>query len=160
MSASIIFNYSFSILLNSKSKISVRGSLIGTISGAIMYGSVAGTCINIGAAIAVGLLAGFLSALYYEKLCVKVNASNIRDSFGYLNILVVSIIGTFMIAPIVLKTYYNYSVNLPPLQPSNAATGYFLGNLDIAGWVLVYVGVSLAIGILGGLIFGLILRLL
>lgn len=160
MSASIILNYSFSILLNAKSKISVRGSLIGTISGAIMYGSIAGTCINIGAAIAVGLISGFFSALYYEKLYVKVNASNIRDSFGYLNFLVVSFIGTFVITPIVLKIYYNYSVNLPPLQPSNAASGYFLGNLDIAGWVLVYVGVSLGIGILSGLIIGLILRCL
>lgn len=65
MSASIIFNYAFSILLNSSGKISLRGSLLGTISGAIMYGSVAATSINIGAAIAVGLLAGFFSALYY-----------------------------------------------------------------------------------------------
>lgn len=65
MSASIIFNYAFSILLNGRSRLSVRGSLLGTISGAIMYGSVAGTSINIGAAIAVGLLAGFFSALFY-----------------------------------------------------------------------------------------------
>jgi hypothetical protein len=65
MSASIIFNYAFSILLSSNYKMGIRGSLIGTISGAIMYGPVAGTCINIGAAIATGLFAGFLSAVFF-----------------------------------------------------------------------------------------------
>lgn len=159
MSASIIFNYAFSILLNSRSKISLRGSLLGTISGAIMYGSVAATSINIGAAIAVGLLAGFLSALYYEKIYAKVNETNIRDSFGYLNILIVSFIGTFIIAPTTLKTYYNYNVSLTTLQSSKITTG-FIGNLDIAGWVLAYVGISIAIGLASGLIIGLILRCL
>ena len=65
MSASIIFNYAFSILFSPNSKIGIRGSLVGTITGAIMYGSVAGTSINIGAAIAVGLVAGFISALFF-----------------------------------------------------------------------------------------------
>lgn len=30
-----------------------------------MYGSVAGTCINIGASIAVGLIAGLISAVFF-----------------------------------------------------------------------------------------------
>lgn len=159
LSASVISNYAFSALLSRSGKLTVRGSLLGTITGAIMYGSVAATSINIGAAIAVGLLAGFFSALYYEKLYVRVNETNVRDSFGYLNILAVSFVGTFIVAPTTLKTYYNYAVSLTTLQASKIATGY-ISNLDIAGWVLAYVGISIAIGLASGLIGGLVLRCL
>ena len=77
-----------------------------------MYGSVAGTSINIGAAIAVGLCAGFISALFFEKIYLAFNKSQIKDSFGGLSFLFVSFIGTFLIAPTVLKAYYNYDVTL------------------------------------------------
>jgi hypothetical protein len=160
MSASIVFNYAFSILLNSNSKIGIRGSLVGTITGAIIYGSVAGTCVNIGAAIASGLFAGFISAFFYEKIYPKLNDSSVRDSFGLINIWVISFLGTFFISPIVLKTYYNYSVDLPTLYPSNSpTTAYLVSNIGSAGWALVYVGISVAIGLIGGLIVGLLLKL-
>lgn len=137
----------------------IRGSLIGTITGAIIYGPVAGTCINIGAAIACGLLAGFISALFFEKVFPAINANTVKDSFGMFGILLVSFIGTFFISPIVIKTYYNYSVDLPTLYASNSpSTSYFISNKDSAGWVLVFVGVSSAIGLLSGLIMGLLLR--
>ncbi len=65
LSASVIFNYAIGIVINPTTKIGIRGSLLGTITGAIMYGSVAGTAIKIGAAIAVGLVAGATSAFFY-----------------------------------------------------------------------------------------------
>lgn len=73
LSASVIFTYAFSVLFNSQGKIGIRGSIIGTLTGAIIYGPVAGTCINIGAAIASGLFAGIFSALFFEKIYSKVN---------------------------------------------------------------------------------------
>lgn len=73
-----------------------------------MYGSVAGTSINIGAAIAVGLIAGSLSAFFYEKVYPKVNGDSIKDALGMGIIWVVAFLGTFVVAPIVLRTYYNY----------------------------------------------------
>lgn len=159
MSASIIFNYAFSTFFNAHSKFGIRGSLVGTISGAIMYGSVAGTCINIGAAIAVGLFAGFLSALFFEKIYPTLNRNHVTDTFGITFILIVSFLGTFFIAPTVIKTYYNYSVNLPTLNATNSATTInYISNLDAAGWALVYVGISMAIGLAGGLIVGLVAK--
>lgn len=73
-----------------------------------MYGSVAGTSVNIGAAIAVGIIAGSISAFFFEKVYPKVNGNSIMDSLGMGVIWPVAFLGTFVIAPIVLKTYYNY----------------------------------------------------
>lgn len=133
----------------------IRASLVGTITGAIMYGPVAATCINMGAAIACGIFSGFISALFFERFFPAINANGLRDSFGVWSILAVSFIGTFLIAPTVLKTYYNYSVDLPTLYPINKPTiNYFISSKDVAGWALSYVGVSVAIGLISGLAVG------
>lgn len=124
-----------------------------------MYGSVAGISINIGAAIAVGLCAGIISALFFEKIYPAFNKSQIRDSFGGLSILFISFLGTFLIAPTVVKTYYNYDVNLPTLYPSNTPSStYTISSVSVAGWCLVNVGVSIGIALVGGLIIGAILH--
>jgi len=65
MSASVIFYNAFAVLIGSRKRVEIRGSMIGTLSGAIMYGPIAGTCENIGASIAVGIFAGTLSAFYF-----------------------------------------------------------------------------------------------
>jgi len=151
LSASVIFTYTWSILFSSNNdKIGLMESIIGTIMGAVLYGPVAGTCINIGASIAIGLLAGFLSSLFYRKVFKSINLNGIRDSFGLIGIFIISFIATFFISPIVLKTYYNYDVILPTLNGT-------ITNVDAAGWVLVYVGISIGIGLTTGLIAGLIL---
>lgn len=80
--------------------------------GAIIYGPVAGTCINIGAAIASGIFAGFFSTFFYKKIYPKLNASGVRDTFGLFSIWIISFIATFLIAPIVIKAYYNNGINL------------------------------------------------
>jgi ammonia channel protein AmtB len=46
---------------------------MGTIMGAVLYGPVAGTSVNIGAAIALGIAAGFISALFFKKLYPRLN---------------------------------------------------------------------------------------
>lgn len=58
----------------------------------------------------------------------------------------VSLLGTFFIAPIVLKTYWNYQVTLPTLVNTSIA------NKDIAGYVLGFVGITIAIGFLTGVV--------
>lgn len=159
LSASVIANYAGSVLLNHKAKLGIRGSLVGTITGAIIYGPVAGTCVNIGAAIACGLIAGFVSALFFEKIFPLVNGQTIKDSFGLIGVLFVSFLGTFVVSPTVLKTYYNYSVDLQTLHPANSiSTAYTITNIDSVGWLLVYVGVSAGIGLVGGLVIGLIMK--
>jgi hypothetical protein len=71
---------------------------------------------------------------------------------GSIVFLVVSFLGTFFIAPTIIKTYYNYDILLPTLN--NTA----ITSVDAAGWLLVYVGISLGIGLGGGLISGLLLK--
>jgi H+/Cl- antiporter ClcA len=124
-----------------------------------MWGSVAGTSKNIGAAIAVGLIAGLISALFYEKLYPSLNNNKITDSFGIVNIWIVAFLGTFVVSPLVLRTYYNNDVDLPTLYPSNApSTSFFINNKDVAGWSLIYVGISLAVALVAGLIVGLLMK--
>jgi hypothetical protein len=71
MSSGAIFNYVFSILFGGK--IGIRGSLVGSIVGAVFWGPISGTCVNIGAAIAVGLIAGFITAFDYNYAIVSEN---------------------------------------------------------------------------------------
>lgn len=105
MSASVIFYYAFSVLIGKQKKMEIKGSTIGTLAGAIMYGPIAGTCQNIGASIAVGLFAGIISAFFFEKIQPKLNKRGIRDTLGGVLVLAVSLIGPFVVAPIVMIAY-------------------------------------------------------
>lgn len=65
-----------------------------------------------------------------------------------------------MIAPTVLKTYYNYNVNLPTLYPQGVSTSTsYISNKDTIGWILVYVGVSMGIGLFSGIFISLLLKI-
>lgn len=110
--------------------------MIGTITGAIMYGSIAQTCSNIGAAIACGTFSGFLSSFYYQKLFKKINVSRIYDSFGVTLIALVSLIGTFVVAPLVIHTYKYYRINLPTLPAISGTIGTMITSNAIAGYIL------------------------
>jgi hypothetical protein len=68
LSASVIASYASAVLFSETNRFGIKQSVIGTILGAIMYGPVAGTCFNIGAAIACGLFAGFIGTLLLSKL--------------------------------------------------------------------------------------------
>lgn len=74
MSASVIFTFAFSIVFGNK--IGAKEAVFGTISGGVIYGSVAGTCINIGTAIACGLFAGLTSAFYFRFIYNTINKKN------------------------------------------------------------------------------------
>jgi hypothetical protein len=97
--------------------------------------------------------------VYFERVLPKLNRGWVRDGLGLLGILLVSLLGTLLIAPTVIKAYYNYSVDLPTLYPQNSPTSnYAIGNADSAGWALVYVGVSMGIGLAAGLLVGLLMK--
>lgn len=159
LSGSVIFSCAGSALFGGR--IDVRDCVFGTITGGIIYGAVAGTSVNVGAAIASGLFAGLFSSLCYRFILRRINANKVYDSYGAINILMVSLFGTFAIAPVILIAYYNLDWILTTLEVSNLdKVGLPLVNSSIVGWVLIYVGISMAIGIVAGVIAGLFLRLI
>ena len=75
--------------------------------------------------------------------------------------LLISLIGTFGIASIVLIAYYDRHWILTTLEVSNFdKVGLPLINSSIAGWVLIYVGISVGIGAVSGLIIALLLHII
>jgi hypothetical protein len=169
LSGSVIFSCAGSIIFGAKKepdgrvnrKIDVKDCVFGTITGGISFGAVAGTAVNIGAAIASGLFAGLFSSLAYRLIYKRINLNKLYDSYGVINILMVSFFGTFAITPVILIAYYNLNWILTTLQVSNFDTvGLPLINSSIVGWVLIYVGISIGIGLVGGLMTGLFLRMI
>jgi uncharacterized membrane protein YdjX (TVP38/TMEM64 family) len=83
-----------------------------TILGGIIYGPVAGTCTNIGAAIATGLFAGIFSSFFFQKIYPKLNQGGIKDTFGLTSVWIISLLATFVISPAVVAAYYNNGIAL------------------------------------------------
>lgn len=128
--------------------------------GGIIFGSVAGFCSNIGAAIACGFGAGLLANLYFSFIYYKLNAKRVIDNYGSLMIVAVSLIATVVIAPIVLITYRDHDVVLGTLQSSSSNTGTVIANKQVAGYSLTYPAISTFIGCGSGLILSLVLKLM
>ena len=76
--------------------------------------------------------------------------------------MVVSFIGSFMIAPIVLRAYYNHDWVLPTFQDSNLdrVGRVFRTDSGTFGFMLWYVGISVGVGLVSGFIVGLISKCL
>jgi hypothetical protein len=128
------------------------------IGGAILAGPVAGTLTNIGAFMAMGTFAGIISALYFGKIHPKINRTNVKDTYGALYIAIVSFLGTFLVAPVVLigmvrnEVFSSLLVLALPTEGSTvskAQLGYLTNN-DIAGWSLTYVGISVGVALVAG----------
>lgn len=124
------------------------------IGGAIMAGSIAGTLDNIGAMMAIGTFAGIVSAIYFGYIHNKINRNSVFDTYGVFYIFIVSLLGTMLVAPIVLSGMWNSNVL------SNQLDRVTVSTLSSAGWALVYVGISVGIALVSGLIIGLFLRCL
>ncbi len=119
-----------------------------------MCGTIAGTLDNIGAMMAIGTFAGIVSALFFGFVYPKMNKHSVLDTYGVFYIFIVSLLGTMMVAPLVLRGMYNSNVI------SNQLNNVVVSTLNSAGWSLVYVGISFGIALVGGLILGLFLRCL
>ena len=72
LSASVILTYTLCVLLNEK--VGVREGIIGTLSGGIIYGTVACTNVNISLAIVSGVVGGVLSVIAFKFIYLRVNA--------------------------------------------------------------------------------------
>lgn len=146
LSASVISTYIFSILFNKK--IGIRESILGTISGGVIYGPIAGTCTNLGAATTLGLFSGFLCVIYFHLIFPRVNKDRIYDSMGLFGFgLLTAFIGTFFMAPIILIAYYNYGTVIQTL-------GSAINSSQSVGYILIWVALSVALGFLFGLLTG------
>lgn len=147
--ASVFTNMFMSALL--KNKIGLREVNFGMIGGAIIAGPVAGTLDNIGAFMAMGTFAGLISSVYFAYIHPKLNRTRVSDVYGALYVAIISFLGTFFIAPLVLIGMVRNNVF------SNLLMGIPLTNGDIAGWSLAYVGISVGIALVTGFGLGAIL---
>jgi ammonia channel protein AmtB len=151
--SSTISTIAFEIFMNKKPTLTHIFS--GSISGAILFGSVASFTTNIAAPIAVGLASGFFSALYNKILLKKVNKNQLHDSLGIFGpIFFTSILSTAVLSPIVIKSFSEYSLNTPPLE------GSVISSSGQSAWMLIYCGISSGMGLLTGMIISTIMRCL
>jgi len=133
--------------------------VLGTITGAITFGSVAYLCTNIGAALACGGFSGLHSAFFYHKVYTKINRQRIFDSLGVTLIAVTSIIATLGIAPLVIYAYYYYGITVPTLPNDAGTTNTTITTSSIVGYVLEYVGITAGIGASSGVVVGVLLKI-
>lgn len=88
----------------------------GSISGAIMFGPVAGFTSNLAIPIALGIPGGFLCVIYKAKLMPRFNKTKLRDAIGFLGpFLMVPVIGNYVSTPVVIYIYSAYAITTPQL---------------------------------------------
>ncbi len=151
MSSSILSTYSFSIILDEQ--IGLKQSILGTITGAVIFGPIAGIVTNLAVPIVCGIIGGYISAIYFKNIFKKLNNAQIKDSLGLFNIgLIIPFLATFVITPIVLAFYYYLESQLPTLG------NIVISSKNVLGWILMYIGISIGIGFGAGLITSLILK--
>lgn len=138
----------------------VRGKLplkelhFGMIGGAIISGPIAGTLENIGSFMALGAFAAIISIFYFNVIDIRMNKYHVTDSYGIGYIAIISLLGTFFVAPLVIVGMVNEQVY------SDLLANILITEKANAGWVLVYVGISVGIALVGGLIVGLFIKCL
>ena len=148
MIASVIGTYIGSICAND-GKPSFRDISIGSVSGAIICGTGAGYIENIGACFAIGLVAGILVSLLVRCFSQRVNQQMIMDSHGFLMpIVIVSFLGSFVVLPAIIIRHYTIEGTYFALG-GQAETAW-----ESAGFQLTYVGVTIFIAMIAGLIGG------
>lgn len=158
MSSSVISCSALTVLFNHKT--GIWEVILSIICGGIVFGPIAGTAVNIGAAITCGIISGIFVSIYRWKIYNTVNSERVNDSYGAMAVFIVSLVSTFGIAPIILITYYVRTWILPTLSVSNFdMKGLPLINGSIAGWILSYVGVSIGVALGSALIAGIIFKL-
>jgi ammonia channel protein AmtB len=151
LSSSTICTLAFSYLMNIKPR--TTDLFNGSISGAIIFGSVAGYATNIAVPITVGIFSAFISAFYKSKIMPSLNKHHAHDMLGLFgSFLIVAIIGAIAVAPIILKSFLNYTIVTSPMNSVSIVQA------NLPEWALIYVGISAGIGLITGMIISTIIR--
>ena len=151
LSSSTVSTLAFSFLMNKKPR--ATDMFNGSISGAIIFGSIAGYATNIAVPIATGIFSAFLSVFYKSKLMNRLNKSHAYDMLGLFGpFMIVAIFGVIVLAPIVLKSFVNFSIVTNPMN------GAAVTSSNETGWLLSYAGISAGIGLITGMVISTIMR--
>lgn len=101
---------------------------------------------------ALGLVAALINVVYYTKIYPRINSQTVFDVNGIVYILIISFLATFVISPLVIRGMYTKDVKSVPLN-NITITSY-----DISGYLLGYVGITIGIALITGLVTGGILK--
>jgi hypothetical protein len=149
LTASVICTYISSAIFGSL-RIGVRESLVGVLSGGVMIGVVGGTINNIGACIAIGSFAGFLSGFWLRVVYPRMNSLKSHDHMGIFGpILCCSIIGGLVLSPALYKVFYDRGTHPGSLSSTITTTRFISYQLAFIG---IAAGTAICTGILAGLI--------
>lgn len=150
LSASTVSSLAFSFLINKRPR--AADIFTGSISGAVIMGSVAAFITNIAVPIVVGIFSAFVSVLYKCKVMVRVNKEHARDILGLFGpFLVVGVFGVVVLAPIVLISLANLGLVTGPMNGTVVGT-------SSASWVLIYAGISAGMGLITGMVVSTVVR--
>lgn len=109
MAASMITTY---IVGSLGGKLSLRDSLIGSLSGGLCLASAAGFMPNIGACICVGGLSGFLTGLWLKKVHPIINSALKMDELGFIGpVFFNSVLGGLLVTPVTLSALKSLGLN-------------------------------------------------
>ncbi len=148
LTGSVLGTYIGSALVG-RGRVGFKEALVGTITGGIIMGDAAPALHNIGLTIMIGAIGGFFSGLYMRLIHPRVNRTNILDAMGLFGpFLITSLLGSLVVTPAIIIWYSNQGV-----VNQGIGTTY---RYTLAGWQLVYVGISAALGIGCGLFAGIL----
>lgn len=124
--------------------------LVSTVCGGVVMGSAAPLTGNIGILIMIGTVTGLFCGVYMRVIHVKINAKNVVDTLGLFGpFFISSLFGSLIVTPSLLISSYNRGVGF----------GFNSGlpvPLSLAGYQLIYLGISAGIGLAGGLLTSLL----
>jgi hypothetical protein len=101
---------------------------------------------------ALGFVAALINVVYYTKIYPKINSVVMFDVNGIVYILIISFLATFIISPFVIRGMYTKDVN------SVALNNVQIDSAQVSGYLLGYVGITVAIALISGAITGGILK--
>jgi hypothetical protein len=118
--------------------------------GGIVLGAAAPILFNIGIVIMIGTVVGLINGVVMRFLRPTINSDRAKDVLGLFGpFAIASLIGAFVIVPSTVIVIYN---RLQPLPFNNII--HF--PISLAGYQLIYMGISIGIGLGGGVLTALL----
>lgn len=149
LTASVICTYISSAIFG-KLKVGVRESLVGVLGGGVSIAVVAGTINNIGACIAIGAFAGFVSGFWLRIVHPRINRTHSVDHLGIIGpILINAILGGLVISPAMYQIYNNLGTT------SSGLSGQVI-DPAIMYYQLSFIGIAAGTAIVTALLAGLL----